>query len=504
MPTCKTTNTAPKAKTRRGIALVISLIFLVVFSALAVTMFTLSSTNIQVAGNHHKSNTAITAAMSGLECGKYILARTYTFQTERSKISQKDADGVWNNLCAALKTNRFGRIGVLSEKSFTDSTGQGAQVLTGPVNFADSGETFSLRFYRYDDIPGYIYLESTGTDGTVVRKVKIDIQLSKDNQILDYAIAGNNRIWITRDSTIHGPVYSTWDRSEIGPGVKTGKDATVKGRILSADEDKANFKKSNIPGMKVEDYNTAGYKSLCKKIPDTELTKSEYFPHASGDFTQPKYKAGKQYDRKVYENQTFSNVVIPKGTNALFVNCTFEDVLFVETSKEYCDSPTTTNNIRFQDCRFNGTIVSDVPRTSNHYSWWMRNVLYFTGTAEFDNQSLFPETTILAPNFNVNIGNTGKLDDGVENILTGAIIGGIVDIRGEAKIEGSVISMYDASRHDKGYITNIGAADDDGTEGEDYYGGKIEITPDPARGLPDGIKSVIVINPLDKTYSELL
>ena len=78
MPTCITTNTAPKAKTRRGIALVISLVLLTVFSALAVTMFTLSSNNVQVADNYHKSNTAITAAMSGLECGKYILARTYS------------------------------------------------------------------------------------------------------------------------------------------------------------------------------------------------------------------------------------------------------------------------------------------------------------------------------------------------------------------------------------------------------------------------------------------
>ena len=36
------------------------------------------------------------------------------------------------------------------------------------------------------------------------------------------------------------------------------------------------------------------------------------------------------YDRPVFQNMHFKNVRIPKGMNALFDNCTFEGVTFVE------------------------------------------------------------------------------------------------------------------------------------------------------------------------------
>ena len=153
----------------------------------------------------------------------------------------------------------------------------------------------------------------------------------------------------------------------------------------------------------------------------------------------------------------------------------------------------------FENCTFNGTIITDVPQ----YFDWTKNVLYFTGAATFNNQSVHQEATILAPHFNVNLGNANP-ETGDDNVLKGAIIGGIVDVRGNANINGTIISMFDTTGYSSGYVTNIGATLGDGgsetTEASDV--GTIEITPDPGQMLPSGVTSPIVITPLLNTYSE--
>jgi hypothetical protein len=523
-----------------------SLIFLMVFSALSVGMFTMSTSNAQIATNHHQANKAMGAALSGLECAKYILANTATIETNRNTVSDAEADLIWSNLCDSIETASIGGQTGQSAERFSDAGGHGDEIYTGAANLGTLGESVNVRFYRYDTNPGTIYFESIGTEGAITRKVKMHVQLSKESEVLNYAIASRGRMWVTQNSIIHGPVYSTWNRPEVGAGIETTADTIVEGEISTIIELEAlqangismetldendnpvfdedgnrvvspgdaiqgshygiNYGQqyADMPGMNPEDYDTSCYKGICTQIGSPDRIQQEYFPHADGTFVQPKYSSSKRYDRKVYENQTFSNVTIPKGSHALFINCTFEDVLFVETNENYTDSTSETNNIRFEDCEFNGAIVSDVPSTSTHYSWWMRNVLYFTGEATFSNQSQFQETTVLAPNFNVNLGNTGELDSGSGNILTGAIVGGIVDVRGNAQIYGTIVSMYDTTPFSSGYITNIGAADDGGSESSGYVGGTIEITPDPEMLLPSGITTPVVIKAIDSSYNEIL
>ena len=161
----------------------------------------------------------------------------------------------------------------------------------------------------------------------------------------------------------------------------------------------------------------------------------------------------------------------------------------------------TTNNIRFDNCTFNGPIVT-APSTDTSSGWWQRNQLYFTGAATFNNQTSVP-ATILAPNFSLDIGNDNptKSDN---NVLTGAIIGGIVDIRGNAQVYGTIISMFDTSSYPSGYVSNIGATlGDGGSETTDPGDvGTITITPDQNKMLPSGITSPIVIKPNQQTYTE--
>ena len=534
------------SSTRKGIALLMCLIFMALFSALTVGLMATSSTNAQVADNHRKTNTAMNSALSGLECAKSIIAHTPTISTNQNTVTAAQANTIWANLCSTLQTTALGGQAVGSAAAFTDGVGAGTQIVTPAINFGSAGQSFTLRFFRYDANPTRILVDCNGNEGTITRKVHQEMDIRKQADVLNYAIASRGRMWVTQNSVIHGPIYSSWNRPSLGTGIETTADTTIEGTIgtaitladlrnynlqmetLDADDqpvfdeqgnrvvstqDKIQgghegiyygVQNSSMPGMSPTDYNTAMYKGLCTTIATSSTVRTEYFPYAASGYTVPMSSSSKRYDRKVYENMTFSNVKVPKGTHALFKNCTFQNVLFIEANATYSDSAAYTNNTRFENCNFNGAIVTDVPTTSTTNStWWMRNAMTFTGTANFNNQSQFRETTILAPNFNVNIGNTGSFESGSENTLTGAVVGGIVDVRGNARLFGTIISMFDTSHYSSGYVTNTGAANDGGSESVGYAGGTIEITPDPERLLPSGITTPVIISPVNDSYSEL-
>jgi Tfp pilus assembly protein PilX len=58
----------------KGAAFIVAVIFLAIFSALAVSLSSISGTNVQLANNQHKANLAFCAAQSGLDVVRYWLA----------------------------------------------------------------------------------------------------------------------------------------------------------------------------------------------------------------------------------------------------------------------------------------------------------------------------------------------------------------------------------------------------------------------------------------------
>jgi len=79
-----------------------------------------------------------------------------------------------------------------------------------------------------------------------------------------------------------------------------------------------------------------------------------------------------------------------------------------------------------------------------------------------------------------------------------------VDVRGNAQIYGTIISMCDTTPWTSGYVTNIGATLNDGGSETTELGdiGVIDITPKEDMMLPAGISSPIIIKPDQTTYSE--
>jgi hypothetical protein len=122
--------------------------------------------------------------------------------------------------------------------------------------------------------------------------------------------------------------------------------------------------------------------------------------------------------------------------------------------KRVIDTKAWSNNIRFHDCLFVGGIVSDVPNTFTH----SRNKLEFTGSTRFaEKHPEYPDdpnwnptaaakqeidkSTMMLPNYSVDIGsfNSPPTQD-VQ--LRGAIVAGVLDVRGNASIDGSLLLTF--------------------------------------------------------------
>ena len=217
---------------RRGAVLIISMIFVLIFSTLAVSMATMSDINVQLASNQHKVNSILSAAQSGLECGRFILA---TFQpsitSNNPEITQAQADATWNLLCSHMQTQQMDGQVVPNAGNFTDSIGTGDQIITPQINYDSTNVSFQLRFYRYDSDPCTIIMQSIGTDGVITRKAAIDVVVRKDTSVLNYAVASKSRVIITGDSTIDGDIYSTWDKPEIAPPFEVDDTSIVNGTL---------------------------------------------------------------------------------------------------------------------------------------------------------------------------------------------------------------------------------------------------------------------------------
>jgi Tfp pilus assembly protein PilX len=535
---------------RRGAVLVLAMIFLTIFSALAVAMATVSGSNVQVASNQHKVNGALHAAQSGLECAKYMVKTVTLTQTNSNTVTDAQANQTWTSLCSYVQTTKLDGKTVASASRFTDTLGSGDQLVTPALHTGVTNAQFTIRLYRYDSDPHTIKLQSTGTDGVASRRVSMDMAVTKDRQILDYAVASQCRVWVTGNSTIYGNLYSSWKYQNVAPFnitsdskvtgtigtilTKSGSDLYVgntkmpydletldshgnpeydtSGKKIYSHTDEIqgqyqniNYgvsygdKAANMPGMKLSDYDTSQYKTQTTAIPSSSYNTTkvtEYAPHADKNYTQPAPSGGLKLTRYVCQNKTLTNALVAANKNALFQNCTFNGILYVDGGRT-----SNTNNVRFDNCTFNGPIVT-TPSTDTSSGWWQRNQLYFTGTATFQNQTTVP-ATILAPNFSLDIGNTDPTRSD-NNVLTGAIIGGIVDVRGNAKITGTIISMFDTSSYPSGYVSNIGATlGDGGSETTDLGDvGVITITPDQDKMLPSGVTSPIIIKPNQQTYGE--
>lgn len=242
------------------------------------------------------------------------------------------------------------------------------------------------------------------------------------------------------------------------------------------------------------------------------------------------------YSRPVFNNVTFQNCIIAKGTNALFNNCTFKGVTFIDMTHDITNSAThsggtivtdkdsgmtwsqrmksgtfantTTltssnsygyvdgNNVRFNNCTFNGPLVGTDATAYTHFS----NSWEFTGSTMFDNQ-VDETATIICPNTNIEMGSFTDPTQ-APSTLKGVVVAGNIDIRGTSNVDGSIIITGDgAGNTTLGYFGPSDGDTDPSAMPEGGYG-RLNIRYNPYRTLPDGINIAIDITAQTDTYLE--
>lgn len=250
------------------------------------------------------------------------------------------------------------------------------------------------------------------------------------------------------------------------------------------------------------------------------------------------------YKRPVFRNMTFKNVQVPKGLNALFENCTFEGVTWVEGERKITTSSgaTTTssgegmnwarqkvtgdnfdknkplvgtglgtitsgttqtkgsrdgNNLRFDGCTFQGPLAGNYATAYTHFA----NSWEFTGETMFNNV-VDQTATIVAPQVNIEMGSFTD-PSGAPSTMIGVVVAGNIDIRGASNVDGCIIVTGDGAGHTT--LAYFGPSDSDmnpGTNPEGGYG-KLNIRYNPNRALPYGINIPVDITAQTGTYREV-
>lgn len=235
--------------------------------------------------------------------------------------------------------------------------------------------------------------------------------------------------------------------------------------------------------------------------------------------------------RKVFSGVNFKNVVINRGTNALFVNCTFDGVTFVDgayTMAQSTSDYSKGNNLRFESCTFTGPIAQgDTQATGNNRAAAPTNYTDYTNSWEFTGATVFDlarpskdgsadsaalsqikeQATIMAPQTNIEMGSFTAPGQATCS-FQGIVVAGCFDCRGTADIDGTIIvPSTGAGNATLGYFgpndnaTSQGEPDPSMVSGS--YG-RVHVRFNPYRTLPDGISLPISVLPDISSWHEVI
>ncbi|MBL7107674.1 MAG: hypothetical protein ISS77_08740 [Phycisphaerae bacterium] len=410
-------------KARKGSVFVISLIFILVFSALAVSITSLSGTSLQISNNQKKASSALDSAHSGFEILRYYLNNVgfsgAVDETERfAAIASNIEDQI--NSSAAYNMN-FSYDSVNKIITFTDVTlnSQQNQNFTAVLSEVDS-ET--------------VCLSIEGCCGEFSKNVEVNFVIAPiGNRVFDYGVATVGPLQMSGQAEIEGvnlaieaSVYILGDSVDSDSFSITNK-ASVAGEVSIANP-YATYSvgtQSSVGGATGEDASDmvhigVGYTD---------------FPVPDPDFFR-QFATGEVIDSTSdWDNYSvLNNVVIAAGTNPTFAsNVTINGVLFIETP----------NTVHFAGQSVVNAIVVgdgdiDDESSSSNISFSGQVICNDVGVlegSEFDDIKQNTGTFIMAPGFSLDF-------SGQENQMHGAIAASGISFSGQAggTVNGTLIN----------------------------------------------------------------
>ena len=509
-------------------ASVLALVFLTLFAALAVAFATSAHMGLHTTRNYKDAVVAEMAAESGLAYAMHALSDCESEPTLQELPDMLDV--IQAHLAAKIPGS------AVCQTQMTLDGNSTVRCVTVSPQTLPSGDTFTIKVYVCDvdanQTPTKLQMVVTGQAGGLTRRVGIRFDVDVDKTLLHYSVSSTSRIIARGNVRMHGPISTSYGRfpeegvrnNSIYPlDIRLGWEGRIDGTIGTTDS-KADF--TGDPSLGDDDF----HDGISSENPSMNLLAKMVYnqPHAMDldvdDFDTSPLKARTStanlppadYDgRKWYGwgddgsgKPPLENICVPKGTNPHFKKCRFKGITYIDVNEETTDpTPSNQNKVIFEDCTFEGPIITGVPRKMN----WKHNKMEFRGKTVF-RTSMIQETlggvTLMAPNYNVNIGGCENGGGEGNSDVCGLIVGGCVDLYNDITVRGTVVSMAKLINDGQPIMnmplswlasSGVCGANVGNLDGSSQ---NIDIWPDPSNVIPLGIKKRYRVFRVKDSYEE--
>ncbi|MEN8128416.1 MAG: pilus assembly PilX N-terminal domain-containing protein [Planctomycetota bacterium] len=421
----------------RGIALLVAMMFVVVFSALSVAMFSMSSGNSLVASNLHKANAARSCAESGLEIVRYYLAQ--------AEIPGLTPQNQWFGELQSQVTGGILPSSIYGEALTFEDTGI-STITVGSENspvVLDDNKSFTAHVWT--DNLSRINIRIIGTAYGIERKIQSSFVYGEKPEpysVFDFGIATKGPLGLDGNILLNGVNISVESDVYIESLTENLALSITGGSQIAGD-----VKVVNPDGYVVLQGGQAAIGTDENGEPVTgveAITEHVEIGAPETNFPLPNTSHFEQYATGITIDSTtdlsaltsLDNVRIAAGTNPTFDGDTqINGVLYIEQP----------NTVTFAgNADITGVIVGDGDYTDNSAT----NTITFEGTVSSSSVSELPEsfgalrddtgTFLMAPGFSVAMG-------GAFDTLNGAIAANGISFYGNAGgiIGGSVLNYSD-------------------------------------------------------------
>ncbi|MBL7188701.1 MAG: pilus assembly PilX N-terminal domain-containing protein [Phycisphaerae bacterium] len=418
----------PKRKSSRreraGAILIISMIFVVVFSALAVCMATMSGNNVQLASNHQNLNAALVAAQSGQEVLRYLFSRVLisssTPQNQYfSEIITAVRDDLTNNGISGIGVATDGAIAAVT----LDST---------------TGRSFDGQILFDANQPTVMEVRVTGHGGQASRTITTSFDIEPyEFPIFKYGLATKGPLDFPGNPTITA-VNTAWEADIFVES--SGNPIAV--QVIG----NTNFDGEINIGNTAANVDFVGAVQIAGDTGQAAIDNHVAIGMDSPEFPAPdvnrflQYAIGDVVDSStdLSHGITLTNATIEAGTNPVFDGTvTIQGVLFIESPNKV----TFGRNVALQ-----GIIVADGdvdnpdPGTNSIDILGNFASQPYPSGIEFDAIRQEEGTSILAPGFHATFAGNFSTLEGVVAV-SGAHFSGNMN----AQIKGTIINYSDSS-----------------------------------------------------------
>ena len=402
---------------RRGVVLIISMVFVLIFSALAVSMATMSGTNVQLASNQQKVGCAIASTESGLEAMRYWLNRV---EIPSSTTPSNYFGTIVGTLQNDLTANSISNITVHNDGSITPVTLDSAsgQQFEGEI-LIDANNTNILQVY------------TTGGGSEITRTIKVQYDIEPyEYPIFDFGMATKGPVHFIGNPTVRGinsnseaDIFIDSQNNNLAMLV-TGNtnfdgDITVGNTLANVDFWGGVQIGGDTGQAAIDNHVTIGNETPEFPVPDTQ----HFQQYATGDIIDS--------STDISSGMTLTNATIEANTDPNFGgNITIEGILYIEQP----------NIVTFEkNVALNGMIVAegDVNNPGTNSMTFLGNFATNPYPSGVDFDAIRSETgsSILAPGFVASFEGNFSAIGGVMAV-SGAHFSGNVN----ALVEGTILN----------------------------------------------------------------